>query len=329
MSDRDWFLPCIGLTACSAGAALYFIPHYEGLLPALRILPAWMAAAALIAVISGFIAMLRQGVNHPLAAMRTFVHRERRRMIFVATFMLVAGINLIAFMWMKPLLNYLVPFWADPLLADIDRALFLGNDPWTLLSWLTLPAAGLVYHPGWFIMMIVALLMTASARPSPERSAILLTYFVLWSVAAPAIHMLLPAAGPIFYERLGYGPRFAALDGGMETKAVGDYLWAIYATGRFGAGSGISAMPSMHVTISTWTVVAFNFCLPRWRGVAIAGWIAIFFLSIALGWHYAADGIVGAIAALGCYRGLLALTQAKSRSIARFAPQSLARSAAE
>jgi hypothetical protein len=39
--------------------------------------------------------------------------------------------------------------------------------------------------------------------------------------------------------------------------------------------------------------------------MAAAG-VLIFLLSIALGWHYAADGIVGGACALLCYRALLA-----------------------
>lgn len=307
MQDRDWFLPSLGLTVLTTGIALWFIPRFDGLLPALRILPAWMASAALIAAFAGMIWMMRRGVKQPITEMRAFVRANPGKIASMTAFILLAGMNLIAFMWMKPLLNYLVPFTADPALAQIDNALFLGHDPWTLVSWMSFPAAGIIYHPAWFVMMILALLMTAAKPPSAERSAVLLGYFVLWSLVGPAIHTLVPAAGPIFYERMGYGPRFAALDGGPETRAVADYLWTIYSTGSFGAGSGISAMPSMHVTISSWTVIAFNFFAPRWRGVAIFAWAVIFLMSIALGWHYACDGIVGAIAALACHFTLLRL----------------------
>lgn len=311
MQDRDWFIPSLGLTLLTTGIALWFIPQFIGLLPALRILPAWMASAGLIALFSAMVSMMRQGVKQPIAEMRAYARNNPRKIASMTLFMLLAGMNLIAFMWMKPLLNYLVPFTADPALADIDYALFLGHDPWTLVSWMSFPAAGLIYHPAWFVMMIFALLMTAAAPPSAEKSAVLLGYFVLWSLVGPAIHTMTPAAGPIFYERMGYGPRFASLDGGAETKAVADYLWSIYSTGSFGAGSGISAMPSMHVTISSWTVIAFNFFAPRLRGVAVFGWAVIFLMSIALGWHYACDGIVGAIAALACHYALLRLFRAK------------------
>jgi PAP2 superfamily len=313
MRDRDWFLPSLGLTAMSAAIVLLLTPAYGGLLHALEILPAWLAMTALLPLGASLVAMKRRGVADPVAAIFAQVRQNRAAIVRTGRFMTLAGINLIVFMWTKPLLNQYVPFWADPLLAELDQALFLGSDPWTLLAWLNSPLSGLIYHPLWFIGMIAALLLSAAAPPSEEKSAVLLGYFTLWSVVAPLVHIAMPAAGPIFYERMGYGARFAAIDGGQTTRMVGDYLWSLYAAGNFGAGSGISAMPSMHVTISTWTVLAFGCCAPRWRWLALTGWAVIFALSIALGWHYAADGIVGTAAALACHYGLLQLFRAKTR----------------
>ncbi|MBR0553239.1 phosphatase PAP2 family protein [Stakelama marina] len=45
--------------------------------------------------------------------------------------------------------------------------------------------------------------------------------------------------------------------------------------------------------------------------VAIAAAL-ILLLSMALGWHYAVDGIVGASVTLACYQGLLAFYRSRS-----------------
>lgn len=304
-SEQVWLAPAAMLTLLSGAGALALIPSASGLLPALSILPAWMALALLIAGVWAFTGAARRKLDNPLAALRGWLARHWLHCAGVAAIMLLAGANMIAFMWVKPLLNYLVPFRADPLLADLDHLLFFGHDPWALLEPLAFPAAGLVYHPLWFGAMVFALLMAANAKASAQRSAVLLSYFVLWSVAGPLIHVALPAAGPIFYERMGYGPRFAGLDGGPETREVADYLWSIYASKSFGAGSGISAMPSMHVTISSWIVITFHVFAKSWRWLALVAWAVIFTLSMALGWHYALDGIVGAVAALACYMAAL------------------------
>ena len=305
--EREWMGPAIGVTALSAALALAFIPHPAGLLPALSILPAWMAGGALIAAMIGFGVLVRRRVESPLGAARAYFANDWRHAAGVLAVLLVAGLNMIAFMWVKPLLNYLVPFWADALLARADAALFLGHDPGLLLGWLNFPAAGLVYHQAWFLVMIAALVAVAIQPPSPRKSAALMCYFALWSLAGPLVHIALPAAGPIFYERMGYGVRFAAIDGGEATRAVGDYLWAIYAGRSFGAGSGISAMPSMHVTMAAWFTVAVAVFARGWL-VPVAGFaVLIALLSVSLGWHYALDGVVGALVAVAIYRALLAL----------------------
>jgi len=304
MKELDWLLPSIALTIGSALFAIMMMPNYAGIAPALTILPWWMKAAAILAALYGVYAMISARVPSPLSHVSRYFIDEWRKPAFVAPCVLLAGFNMVTFMWMKPLLNYLVPFRADPMLADVDRALFLGHDPWTLLTWLNSTPAAIFYHRVWFVLMILTLLVVLSAPASPRKSAIMLTYFVLWSVVGPLVHTLLPAAGPIFYAQLGYGDRFAGLHGVPETMALANYLWGIYAGEGFGPGSGISAMPSLHIATTVWMLIAVHVFARRWLvPMAIAG-TAIFLLSISLGWHYAIDGIVGGAAAWLCYRSL-------------------------
>jgi hypothetical protein len=306
MREREWLIPGIILTAVSGSSALIAIPNYTGLVAALMIYPAWIAAAAVIGSLCLLVRMARLKVERPMREMWRMAVEDWNRFTRVTAIVLVAGLNMISFMWIKPLLNYLVPFWADPYLAQLDYLLFFGHDPWTLLIWLNQPGAAFIYHPMWFGTMILALILVAWAPMSPERSAIMLAYFVLWSVVGPVLHSMLPAAGPIFYERIGHGDRFAGLQEWPETRQVSDYLWTVYASREFGAGSGISAMPSLHVTIATWVAISARL-FARWLALpAILFATMIFLLSVALGWHYAVDGVLGALCALGCYFGLLA-----------------------
>jgi hypothetical protein len=188
------------------------------------------------------------------------------------------------------------------MLATFDRLLFLGRDPWTFLDWLNAMPMAVFYHRGWFALMIVTLLLVLARPPSPQKSALMLTYFLLWTLVGPVIHILLPAAGPVFYAKLGYGNDFAGIYLPEEMVQMTDYLWTSYAAGGFGPGSGISAMPSLHIATTAWMVLAVYVLARRWTvPIAIAG-LLIFLLSISLGWHYAADGVVGALAAIGCYR---------------------------
>lgn len=305
MSDRDWLVPSIALTIASGLFAILLIPSYTGILPAIGLLPLWVLAAAILAGFYFVVAMMIAGIPSPIAHVRSFAAREWRVMLVFGFGIFLAGLNMTTFMWTKPLLNYLVPFWADPMLADIDRALFLGTDPWRLLTWLNSTPMAIFYHRGWFAMMILTLIAVLAARPSAEKSAAMTTYFLLWSVAGPVIHTLLPAAGPIFYAQLGLGDRFAGLEAVSETGQVATYLWTIYAGEGFGPGAGISAMPSLHIATVAWMIIAAHAFMTRLLvPVALAGML-IFLLSVALGWHYAVDGVIGAAAALACYRILL------------------------
>lgn len=315
MKELNWLIPSVILTLICGTGALLAIPNYAGLIAALKIYPAWIVAATLIGALCLLLRMARLKEARPIAELQRLAVDERARLHLVALVVLVSGLNMIAFMWVKPLLNYYVPFWAGPYLARIDNFLFFGHDPWRLLAWLNFPAAGVIYHQVWFVMMILALIIVAWARPSPEKSAMMLTYFVLWSLIGPLVHSLMPAAGPLFYERLGYGDRFANLHQWPETKQISDYLWSTYASRQFGAGSGISAMPSLHVTMASWIALAIctferSLALPA---ILFAG--MIFLMSIALGWHYAVDGIVGAACAVGCYSALLAVFRPNSMPI--------------
>lgn len=304
--EQDWLAPSILLTIASGTAVLLSIPDHHVLWAAMTIYPAWIAAAAIIACVCLFVRMIRLGVAQPVRELQRMVLHDRDKLTVAALTILVSGLNMITFMWMKPLLNYLVPFEADPWLAQIDRLLFLGNDPWLLLGWLNFPAAGLIYHPAWFAMIILALLIVAWAPASPEKSAMLLSYFALWSLIGPALHSLMPAAGPLFFQRLGHGSHFAELHQWPETRQIADYLWAIYSSRQFGAGAGISAMPSMHVATATWTAIAIS-TFARWLAVPASIFAAtIFLMSIALGWHYAADGLVGSAGSVACYLALRA-----------------------
>lgn len=297
--EVDWVIPAVILTFGLIAFTLFEIPDYAGILPALELLPLWLLASL---ALSGALAtpailkMLRADIEHPLTHCLKFLRENWKFLLFVEFGVALAGLNMIAFMWVKPLLNYLVPFWADPYLASIDHGIF-GMDPWRLLRFLSVTPLAIFYHRAWFALMIVTLL-TVLLQPSTKRkSAVLLTYFLLWSVFGPFGHAMLPAAGPVFYAKLGYGDRFAGLVMEHETRDLADYLWSSYVTRGFGGGSGISAMPSLHIATTAWMVIAVRQFARAWTIPAIVVAVLIYLLSIGLGWHYAVDGLVGAVAA--------------------------------
>ncbi len=185
MIDRVWLYPGLALTALAALVALAHAPHPADLLPAMGILPAWMVAAGFFVVIHRFVLSVIARDPSPGRTLLSAFRANGAMLAGLALCMALAGINMIAFLWIKPLLNLYVPFRADPLLAAIDHALFLGHDPWRVFAFAAVPGAGLIYHPIWFITIIGALLLAFSAPPSPQRSALIVSYFFLWTVAGP------------------------------------------------------------------------------------------------------------------------------------------------
>jgi hypothetical protein len=314
--EMDWAIPGVLLTAGLAAFSLYHTPRYSGILPVLLFLPLWLFAAlasgGLIAA-GPILRMMRSGVEHPIGHCAQFLRRNAKPFAFIAFGMVLAGLNMIAFMWVKPLLNYLIPFRADPYLAAVDRMIF-RTDPWHLLTWLNVTPLAYFYHRGWFALMIIVLLKVLMSPSSPQKSAILLTYFLLWSVFGPVMHTLLPAAGPVFYAKLGYGNAFSGLVMEPETRKLADYLWRIYSDQTFGGGAGISAMPSLHIATTGWMVIAVRQFAPRWTLPTAAAGGLIFLLSISLGWHYAIDGIIGLIGAYAIWRVTLAVLTARAMS---------------
>lgn len=263
---------------------------------AISLLPAWTLCGVIVALLASLPIIHRTRSDaSPIRALAALVKTNWQSLAVVFVGFELAGLNMIAFMWAKPLLNYLVPFSADPFLASLDRALFFGRQP--DLSFLNSNGFALFYHRGWFAMMIAALLYVLTRRPSQERTALLLTYFALWTFVGPIIHTILPAGGPIFYERLGHGP--FDVSGAPITNELADYLWRLYTSGGFGPGAGISAMPSLHIATTAWVCLVAK---GVWRWPTYAASFLIFVLSVSLGWHYAVDGIFGAIAALALFR---------------------------
>jgi len=83
---------------------------------------------------------------------------------------------------------------------------------------------------------------------------------------------------------------------------VSGYLLDNYRTGAPALGTGISAMPSMHVAIATINAL-YLAGINRWAGIAAWTYCAIILIgSIYSGWHYSLDGYVSVIVVLAIWR---------------------------
>lgn len=267
--------------------------------------------------------LLQFPVIYGLVGIFQVVHRfdARRRLAFRALFSprrlaaLCSGflllIGLMVFQGAFTSFKNVFPVWAggfayDHALAGIDRALYLGHDPWTLLyrvgdSSLVRSIVEWSYDKAWFIVCYGILFWIAVAPEAARvRTRYMVTYVTIWLVLGNLLAGLLPSAGPAFYgdvtgDTARFAPQLAFLASGPErlfsASVVQQYLWSLYSAGLPGFGSGISAFPSVHVGLVTMNAI-FVWEYRRWLGViafAYVGFIAA--SSVYLAWHYSVDGI--------------------------------------
>ncbi len=209
---------------------------------------------------------------------------------------------------LKTLIPVINPYGWDVAFAEWDRVLHGGVDPWRLLQPLLgypliTPAINLTYNSWCLVLYIMLLWQTFSTRNPRLRMQFLLTFVLAWIVLGTVAATALSSVGPVYFGRVTgvedlFAPLMAYLQSVNETYPVGalnaqEFLWKTYQEGGYAPGSGISAMPSLHVAM------VFLFALLGWRSGLVPGMVltayavVIFVGSVHLGWHYAVDGYVG------------------------------------
>jgi hypothetical protein len=261
-----------------------------------------MAVAGLIWMILGVI-----GAERPLAALWHGLRSNAGRWVFgLLTIGLMVGFFSV-FTSIKAAIPLIAPFHLDPILAELDRGLHGGTDPWRLLHpWLGHPAAtkALAFaYWAWFLLVYGTMGFYAFAC-RPERARFLVSMALTWALLGTLGAILLSSAGPCYFGRVTglddpFSPLLAYVRATVPVIAAGqDYLWRAHSEGALlRIGSGISAMPSLHVAMSVLCALAWS---RESRAIGAIAWlfaVVILLASIHLGWHYAIDGYVGALGA--------------------------------
>jgi len=242
-------------------------------------------------------------IDRPLSSFALAMKAERGTIGKAFGHALLLGLAMALHGWAKTMIPEAGGYWADPMLADFDHLLF-GQDPWQLFRIGSLGAVFAKVYVCWFPVTFGMMGLLAFSK---RDHGVLLTAFLAILIVVGTIgQYVLPSAGPIFFERIGLGGRFHELVATTDPSVnfLADYLWRNYQSGSANLGTGISAMPSMHVTLAVWTMFAAR---AFWRPLAVpaAAYAAIIYIySVASGWHYATDGIVGAALATAIYAWL-------------------------
>lgn len=211
---------------------------------------------------------------------------------------------------LKPMIPLLKPFSWDTTLAEWDRALHFGYNPWELLQpLLAFDSVTFVVnncYNFWFVALFGSFMWFGFAsRMSVNRTQFFLAYMLAWWVGGGLLAVAFSSAGPVYYGNLGLSPDpFAPLMAYLHDVDTRLPIWALDTQkllwdGYTGKSTpiGISAFPSLH------NASALIFALATWKqsrglGIAFSVYVVIIFMgSVHLGWHYAVDGYAGIVIA--------------------------------
>lgn len=208
-----------------------------------------------------------------------------------------------AFSQAKTAIPFFNPYHHDQLFTRMDVWIH-GTDAWRLIHPLVGHpfasfAINTLYH-FWILLLYMGMPLVCGWLAQPSvRLQFLLAYALCWIVLGTILAIALSSVGPCFVEYF-YGDRsYRPL---MDYLAQADRQWPLMAldvqktliewrqADSHGLGRGISAMPSMHVSIAT------LFAILGWRhsralGIALTLFLLLIMIgSIHLGYHYAVDG---------------------------------------
>jgi hypothetical protein len=216
----------------------------------------------------------------------------------------------ITFQSLKQSIGPVLGFTADPWLHKADVALH-GGMGWEFLAPVLSTPAAMKLIDGlyllWFAGLLVFAIWASWTRHRELRQRALVAFVLLWVGAGTVMAGLAPSVGPVYYDRVvegpnPYAPLFARLDeiGGetpLKARRAQENLWQVRLADEWKTFGGISAMPSLHVGIAVLlAIIAAD--RSRRLGIVLGLYaIAIQIGSVVLGWHYAIDGYIGAVAA--------------------------------
>lgn len=208
---------------------------------------------------------------------------------------------------MIPLFN---DFDWDAAFIEWDRALFFGYDAWEVMQPvlgypLVTAALAVLYHLWMLLIYMGTLFALFYASGRTIRREYLVGFFLIWTVIGNAMATAFASVGPCFVGPIlgmnTFDDQMAYLEAANQqvpilTLHVQDLLLGWYEAGERGLGSGITAMPSMHVAMAMLFWLAMREVSKPAGRFFFAFFVLIWIGSVHLAYHYWVDGLVSVVA---------------------------------
>ena len=201
----------------------------------------------------------------------------------------------------------------DIILYKLDKLLLGGHSPWKILLPIldhplimqTLETSYLL----WFIVVAVFSTYMIFLPNRQLRQQYFINYFLCWIIGGCLMATIFSSAGPCYIDKITgisaiptdlqvYLTKFRSLSNYLSYPMTQDFLWGIQQhSNKHVTLAGISAFPSLHVTMSLLIANTTAKINQTFGKIAYCYALIIIVSSVALGWHYLADTL-GAILVL-------------------------------
>ncbi|QGN56017.1 phosphatase PAP2 family protein [Novosphingobium sp. Gsoil 351] len=256
--------------------------------------------------------------RHPAAFLAQHVASVVSTSAVVATLPTCAILVLLMpfFSALKAMVPVFHPYTWDATLIAADRALFFGHDPWRViqpvLGYPVVTASLAALYHGWALVLYGGTLWLVFARAARGvRRRYILAFVLIWTVIGFALAAGMASVGPCFVGPILGNHHFDAQmaylhaadrDLPVMTLTVQEMLLERFRHASHNLGSGITAMPSMHIAFACLFWLTVRQVSPRAGRWFFAFLVAIWIGSVHLAYHYALDGVVAVLATVAIWK---------------------------